>query len=470
MLYAVILAGGEGMRLWPLSRPHTPKQFLSLLGERSLLQQTVLRVEHLVPPERVVIVTGVQQQMLVQTHLSQLPGFATSPVQILTEPLGRNTAAAIGLAALYLQQIDPDAIMLVLPADHWIEDNKEFSSLVQRSLGWTEQGLLVTFGIVPSRPETGYGYIQRGELHACSLQDSSAYHVARFIEKPARAAAQEYVARGDYYWNAGIFLWQAAAILQEMKTFLLPLVEGLQEVAPSLRSGDVATALAPLYSRWEAVSIDHGVLEKSDQLVVVPMDMGWSDLGDWTTIHALSPRDERGNAVGGQAFVVDSKNSFIYSSHRPIAAIGLSNLVVVETEDAVLVCTKESVQEVKTAGQYLREQGAVAAKASKVVQRPWGTYTVLEEQSLYKVKRLLVAPAASLSLQYHQYRNEHWVVVQGTARVTNGEQEFLLYANQSTYIPQGALHRLANPGPGLLEIIEVQTGSYLGEDDIVRCS
>ena len=467
MLHAVILAGGGGSRLWPLSRPHLPKQFLSLLGDRSLLQETVLRMDGLVPPERIVIVTNSDQEPLVHSHLLQIPGFAVDRVRIVTEPARRNTAAAIGLAALHLQDSDPDALMLVLPADHWINQRRKFVALVQHSLGWAEQGELVTFGILPTRPETGYGYIQRGEPCAKLPHWSEAYRVGRFVEKPPLVTAQHYLSSGAYYWNAGIFLWQTTRILQEIEAFLPSLASGLQEIRHSVASHDAA-ALAPVYARLESVSIDTGVLEKSSEIVVVPADMGWSDLGEWTAIHRLSPQDKRGNAVRGQAVLQDSDNSFIYSSHRPIAGVGLKDLVVVETDGAVLVSSRERVQEVKLIGEQLPFPQAKPLYPAPPMERPWGTYTILEEGPGYKVKRLAILPGAAISLQFHHYRNEHWVVVQGTARVTKGTEEIVLQTNESTYVSQGTVHRLANPGPDLLEVIEVQTGSYLGEDDIVR--
>ena len=270
MLHVVILAGGGGTRLWPLSRPNTPKQFLTFLGEHSLLQKTMLRLEGIVSPERVWIVTGTEHQPLVRAHLSQLPNFANNTVQIVTEPVGRNTAAAIGLAAVHLQYIDPEAIMLVLPADHWIEQDHEFASLVHNSLGWAEKGFLVTFGIVPSRPETGYGYIQRGQRYSQSPQESQAYQVERFVEKPPLALAKEYAASDSYYWNAGIFLWQAATIVQEIATYLPPLASTLQEITLSFHNGNTSMTLGALYPRLEPISIDSGVLEKSSRIVVVP--------------------------------------------------------------------------------------------------------------------------------------------------------------------------------------------------------
>lgn len=467
MLHAVILAGGGGTRLWPLSHPHLPKQFLSLVGEHSLLQETILRLEGLVPPERIVIVTSTEQEALVRGHLLQLADFAADRVQIIVEPARRNTAAAIGLAALHLQQRDPNATMLVLPADHWISHRSEFVSLIEDSLGWAEQDELVTFGIVPTRPETGYGYIQRGAPCVGSALWSGAYQVARFVEKPPLTTAQEYLASGKYYWNAGIFLWQAKSILQGIATFLPALAEGLAKIGQSLPQ-DYATTVTNVYGRLDSISIDFAVLERTSHLVVVPTMMKWSDLGEWTAIHRLSPQDERGNTIRGQAVLQDSDNSFIYSSHRPIAGIGLKDLVVVETDGAVLVSTHDRVQEVKRISQQLTFPQVRQPHTSQPVQRHWGIYTILEEGPTFKVKRLEIKPGASISLQFHHYRNEHWVVVQGTARVTRGSEEITLQTNESTYVPQGTIHRLANPGPELLEVIEVQTGAYLGEDDIIR--
>lgn len=498
MLHAVILAGGGGTRLWPLSRTTYPKPFLSLLGERTLFQQTILRLAETVPPERLWIVTGKEQAHVVQTQLSALDRArargscacadpntrdeheprgarvthtSSGVAHVLAEPLGRNTAAAIGLAAIHLQRLDPEAVMAVLPADHWIERQSAFLALLQGAAALAEHGKLVTLGIVPDRVETGYGYIRRGEPFITvqgRQPDGQAYHVERFVEKPDLPTAQAYVASGEYYWNAGIFLWRASAILEEIATHLPALHEGLTEIAHSLDSDRTEETLAAVYARLEPLSIDYGVLEKSTRLLVVPADIGWSDLGEWTAIHRLSPRDERGNALSANVLDLGSENSFVYGSHRPIATIGLKDMIVVDAEDALLICANERVQEVKTVVQQLQTQEAEVIHAPRTVQRPWGTYTVLDEGAGFKVKRLVVHPGASLSLQLHHHRSEHWVVVHGVAKVTNGEQEFLLPANQATYIPVGTKHRLANPGTESLEIIEVQTGSYLGEDDIVR--
>ncbi len=471
MLHAVILAGGGGTRLWPLSRTLYPKQFLPLLGEHTLLQQTVLRLGETVPPHRLWIVTGSEQAHMVQTQLSALPGLSAATAHVLTEPLGRNTAVAIGLAAVHLRRLDPEAVMVVLPADHWIERRSTFLALLQSTVGLAEQEKLVTLGIIPDCPETGYGYIQRGEpflIPPGRQPDAGVYHVKQFVEKPNLQTAQAYVASGNYYWNAGIFLWRASTILEEIATYLPALHEGLTEIAYSLNTNKAEETLAAVYQRLELMSIDFGVLEQSSRLVVVPADIGWSDLGEWTAIHRLSPRDEQGNTLSANVLDLGSENSFVYSSRRPIATIGLKDMVVVDTEDALLICANERIQEVKAVVQQLRTQGAEIAHAPHTVQRPWGTYTVLEEGSDFKVKSVVVRPGASLSLQLHYHRSEHWVVVRGVASITNGAQEFLLSANQSTYIPLGTKHRLANPGTEPLEIIEVQTGSYLGEDDIVR--
>ncbi|HEV8718938.1 MAG TPA: mannose-1-phosphate guanylyltransferase/mannose-6-phosphate isomerase [Candidatus Binatia bacterium] len=471
MLHAVILAGGGGTRLWPLSRIQYPKQFLPLLGQHTLLQQTILRLDETVPPQRLWIVTGSEQAPLVQTQLSALPGLSGGAAQVLSEPVGRNTAAAIGLAAVHLQRCDPEAIMAVLPADHWIDRQSTFLTLLQSAMRLAEQEKLVTFGIVPDRAETGYGYIQRGEpsLAAQGHQpDSTVYCVEQFVEKPDLPTAQAYVSSGDYYWNAGIFLWRASTILEEIAAHLPALYAGLTEIADTLNTHNAEATLAAVYQRLESVSIDYGVLEKSARLLVVPADIGWSDLGEWTAIHRLSSQDERGNTLSSNVLDLGSENSFVYGSRRPIATIGLKDMVVVDAEDALLVCSHERIQEVKTVVQRLQTQDAEVVHTPRTVQRPWGTYTVLEERAGCKVKCIIVHPGASLSLQLHHHRSEHWVVVRGVAQVTNGEQEFLLSANQATYIPMATKHRLANPGPEPLEIIEVQTGTYLGEDDIVR--
>lgn len=472
MLHAVILAGGSGTRLWPLSRVHYPKQFLRLLGDQTLLQQTLVRLSEEIPAENVWIVTGKEQEFLVRSQLAHLPGFAANKAHILVEPLPRNTAPAIGLAAVHIHKRDPQGVMVILPADHWIEQQNIFVALVQNAVSLAQQGLLVTLGIVPDRPETGYGYIRRGAPFLAPLASLPnglvAYQADQFVEKPNLLSAQHYVASQEYYWNAGIFLWRASVILAEIAIYLPALHQGLREISQHLGGGKSWDVLRAVYSRLEATSIDHGVLEKSTRLLVVPADIGWSDLGDWTAIHRLSARDVRGNTLSANVFDVNSENSFVYSNGRLIATIGLKDTVVVDADDALLIRSNDRVQEVKAVAQQLQIRGAEEAYTSRTVHRPWGTYTIVEEGVGFKVKRIVVEPGAALSLQLHRHRSEHWVVVAGVAQVTNGELECRLEVGQCTYVPRLTRHRLANPGLKLLEIIEVQIGSYLGEDDIVR--
>lgn len=472
MLHAVILAGGSGTRLWPLSRTHYPKQFLSLLGERTLLQQTVQRLDGLVPPERLWVVTGADQAPIVRSQLAGLLGSDIDKVHILVEPLPRNTAAAIGLAAIHAQQQDPEAILAVLPADHWIEYLDAFRSLFHEAHQLARQGVLVTLGIIPDSPATGYGYLRRGASFTAIPGALSTrieiYRVDQFVEKPDLPTAQRYLASEEYYWNAGIFLWKASTILEEITAYLPSLAQGLQEVSRNFDGDTAGRTLASVYARLESVSIDYGVLEKSARLVVVPADIGWSDLGDWTTVHRLSPKDKRGNTLGPNVLDIESENSFVYGSRRKIATIGLKNTVVIDAEDALLVCPADRVQDVRAIAQHLQENGEEVAHLGRTVHRPWGAYTVLEEGVDFKVKRIIVSPGAALSLQLHHHRSEHWVIVSGVAQVTNGDLQCQLHVGQSTHVPQKTIHRLVNPGAAPLEIIEVQTGSYLGEDDIVR--
>lgn len=486
MVHAVILAGGSGTRLWPLSRTHYPKQFLQLLGNDTLLQQTALRIGKAIPVNHIWVVTGIEQEYIVRTQLAALPDLDKGNTHVLVEPLPRNTAAAIGLAALCIRQMDPEGVMIVLPADHWIGRQEEFSAVVRQAVQLAQQSQLMTLGIVPDRPETGYGYIQRSVVLAHSETTDSmtaalpAYRVNKFVEKPDESTAHRYIASGDYYWNAGIFIWQASTILSEIAVHLPALSAGLETIAARLLDGGdgergalldkpaVRAAIAKVYAELESISIDYGVLEKAHDLLVLPADIGWSDVGDWSTLHRLLPQDVRGNTFGANVFDVDSENSFVHGNQRTIATIGLKNTVIIDTEDALLVCQGDRAQEVKTVVSHLQGKGLEVTHTARTVRRPWGAYTVLEEGPGFKVKRVTVNPGAALSLQLHSHRSEHWVVVSGTALVTNGEQEYRLLANQSTYIPRETRHRLSNPGIDALEIIEVQTGDYLGEDDIVR--
>jgi mannose-1-phosphate guanylyltransferase/mannose-6-phosphate isomerase len=472
MLHAVILAGGGGERLWPLSRTTYPKQFLSLLSNATFLQQTIHRIAELIPPQRMWIVTGSEHKEVIQSQLALLLGHDAQAVPVLTEPFARNTAPAIGLAAVHIQRVDPEASLLVLPADHWIERPTEFCSLIRRALQLVVYDQLVTFGIVPDRPETGYGYIKRGRPFSASpmqLQHPvDAYQVERFVEKPAKEVAERYVVSGDYYWNAGIFLWRGSVLLREISRYLPELYASLQKIESSVGLFSFAEVLEQEYARLPVVSIDTGVLEKSSRLLVVPADIEWSDLGEWNAIHRLSPQDAQGNTMSPSVVDLESRHTFVYGNQRPIVTIGLENTIVIDGEDAVLVCAQERTQDVKRAIQQLQIRKPEVVHTPRTMQRSWGTYTVLDRGVGFKVKRIVVAPGASLSLQLHHHRSEHWVVVRGIAEVTNGEHVSQLSANQSTYISAGTKHRLSNPGVEPLEIVEVQTGSYVEEDDIIR--
>ena len=463
-IHAVILAGGGGTRLWPLSRTQYPKQFLPLLGEHSLLQRTVLRIHDMIPAERLWVVTGQAQSFYVQSQLGDIGHSG----QIITEPQGRNTAAAIGLAACHIQQRDPNAVMVVLPADHWIEKPQAFLTLIQDAVALAERDSLMTLGIIPDRPETGYGYICRGEPLADAPPEQPAYAVTRFVEKPNLPDARRYVDSGEYYWNAGIFVWRTTTIVDEIAAHLPALSTGLEEIAAALHSADETDTVKRVYAQLASVSIDHAVLEKSSRLAVLPAAMGWSDLGKWSAIHQFSDQDERGNVLSPSVLDIESKNSLVYSSGRTIATIGLKDTVVVDTQDALLICAQERTQEVGTIVQQLLARGDETAHTPNTVRRPWGSYTVLVEGPRFKVKRIVVEPGGALSLQRHRQRSEHWVVISGVATVIRGEEEIILEVDQSTYIPQGTKHRLSNQGARPLEIIEVQTGSYVGEDDIER--
>ena len=465
MLTPVILSGGAGTRLWPLSRELYPKQLLPLTGVRSMLQQTVLRLEGLAaaPP---VIVCNEAHRFLVAEQLRQL---RVVPRATILEPFGRNTAPAIALAAhAALKGIAADAnavdpVLLVLPADHVIRDVSAFHRAVRLALTAAEEGQLATFGVVASAPEIGYGYIQRGAA------SGSAFRIARFVEKPDAERAREFVKSGDYYWNSGMFMFRARRYLQELGR-LQPEMARICEAAYRAAKSDLDFTRidAASFEACPADSIDYAVMEKTADAVVVPLDAGWSDVGSWSALAAASDADGHGNVVHGDVLSEDTHGSYLYAESRLVAAVGLTDHVVVETKDAVLVAPKERVQEVKKLVQQLKERGRYEHSLHREVFRPWGSYDSIENGSRFQVKRLKVKPGAALSLQMHHHRAEHWVVVAGTARITRGDEVFLLEENQSTYIPIGVRHRIENPGMIPLEIIEVQSGSYLGEDDIVR--
>jgi mannose-1-phosphate guanylyltransferase / mannose-6-phosphate isomerase len=465
MLTPVILSGGAGTRLWPLSRELHPKQLLPLTGPRTMLQQTLLRLEGLAAAAPV-IVCNEAHRFLVAEQLRQLKA---EPRAIVLEPCGHSTAPAIALAAhAALRGLATDAnavdpILLVLPADHVITDVPAFQEAVRTAHSAAESGRLVTFGILPTRPETGYGYIQRGAAAG------GAYRIERFVEKPNSERAREFIQSGDYYWNSGMFVFRARRYLQELERFA---PEMARICAAAFRAAhadlEFTRVDAALFNSCPADSIDFAVMEKTADALVVPLQAGWSDVGSWSALHEASEADAHGNVAHGDVISEDSEGSYLYSESRLVAAVGLRDYVVIETKDAVLVAPKSRVQDVKKLVLRLKERGRYEHALHREVFRPWGSYDSLENGPRFQVKRLKVKPGATLSLQMHRHRAEHWVVVAGSARITRGEEVFMLEENQSTYIPVGVKHRIENPGSILLEIIEIQSGSYLGEDDIVR--
>jgi mannose-1-phosphate guanylyltransferase/mannose-6-phosphate isomerase len=469
-LYPVILAGGSGTRFWPLSRRLAPKQLLSLTSERTMLQDTVLRIGPAASAERIWVVTG---RDLVDETRRQLRVINVG-ASVISEPVGRNTALAIAVAAERLLAADPDAVMAVLPADHAVAKPDVFLSTVALAADVARDGYLVTIGIVPRRPETGYGYIERGAPLTRGgeqkKQHAQAFRVERFVEKPDRGRAEQYVAAGNYFWNSGMFVWRASDIIEELRRYASGIASAGAQIARAMAEPVVdENHLRALYEAAESVSIDYAVMERSRRVAVVPAEFGWNDVGSWAALDDVAAKDEHGNVISGRVVDVDSRRSIVYAQDRVVATIGLDNLIVVDTPDATLVCAKDRAQEVRKVVDALEAQRAQEHIVHKTVQRPWGTYTVLGEGPGYKIKRIVVNPAARLSLQMHRQRSEHWVVVSGTARVTCGERVYDVKANESTYIPPETKHRLENVEAQVpLEIIEVQNGPYLGEDDIVR--
>jgi mannose-1-phosphate guanylyltransferase/mannose-6-phosphate isomerase len=468
-LYPIILAGGSGTRFWPLSRELYPKQLLKLIGDETMLQRTLRCAEGAAPAENIYVVTHRRQADAVRMQASAVVSLPSD--HVLLEPRARNTAAAIGLAAAALIRKDPEAVMVVMPADHVILKNSVFARAVRSASRLAREGWLVTFGTKAVRPETGYGYIRRGQTITgrMSSRGPAAYQVSRFTEKPDRATAKRYVSDGRFYWNSGIFVWKASAILDAIRALQPRLYRGLASIGAALGTAEEEKSIEKVYEQLDSVSIDYGVLERLRKtLAVLPVEMGWSDVGSWTALEQISRADSRGNVIFGNIIDLDSRNSILYAEKRLVATIGLENMVVVDTEDATLVCHKNRAQDVRKVVEALRQRNAEEHLVHRTVWRPWGSYTVLENGDQYKIKRIVVNPKARLSLQLHHRRSEHWVVVSGSARVTCGERVYDLARNESTYIPMNTKHRLENPGATPLQIIEVQNGDYLGEDDIVR--
>jgi mannose-1-phosphate guanylyltransferase/mannose-6-phosphate isomerase len=455
-LYPVILSGGSGTRLWPLSREHYPKQLLCLTGEGTLLQQTVRRLDGMDAVADPLLVCNEEHRFLVA---EQIRGIGKRATQIILEPAGRNTAPAATLAALALTRRESDALMLVMPADHVIRDVNAFQRAIRDGIQLAERGMLVTFGVVPTAPETGYGYIRRGEGNK----------VARFVEKPDLATAQGYLQSGDYLWNSGIFLMRVDVWLGEIERCRPDILRACRAAYDQgKQDADFYRADAQPFAGCPSDSIDYAVMEKTTHAEVVPLDSGWSDIGAWAALWQVGDQDSAGNVLQGDVLTHATRNALVIAQHRLVATVGLDDVIVVETADAVLVAHKNQSQNVREIVEQLKRDKRSEHRLHRRVYRPWGNYEGVDAGERFQVKRIVVKPGAALSLQMHHHRAEHWIVVRGTARVTRGEEVFMLTENQSTYIPLGTKHRLENPGNIPLEIIEVQSGSYLGEDDIVR--
>ncbi|MGF1607194.1 MAG: mannose-1-phosphate guanylyltransferase/mannose-6-phosphate isomerase [Rhodothalassiaceae bacterium] len=461
--FPVILSGGAGSRLWPLSRRLYPKQLLPLAGERTMIQETVLRMTD---PERYaapVIIGAEMHRFIIAEQLRQI---GCTPEALVLEPEGRNTAPAAALAAHRLLKTDPEAILLLLPSDHVITRPAAFHEAVAEALPAARAGHLVTFGIVPSGPETGYGYIQAGE----ALDGHNAVHgIGRFVEKPDRETAESYLRTGGYYWNSGMFLMRARTFLDELQAHAPDMVaataEAMDKAATDL---DFERPEAEAFRRCPSDSIDYAVMERTQRGALIPVDIGWSDIGSWSALWDIADKDAAGNAVQGRCELHDSRDCLVRSDGLMVAAIGVRDLAIVATKDAVLVTAKSHAQHVKKVVEKLKAEGRYEELHHTRVLRPWGSYETVDLGERFQTKRIVVDPGRKLSLQKHHHRAEHWVVVQGTALVTRDDEQILISENESVYIPLGAVHRLENPGRIALHLVEVQSGSYLGEDDIVR--
>lgn len=464
MIIPVVLAGGVGSRLWPISRSMLPKQFIDFPNlHGSLFQNTLSRLDGLSNISEPLVVCNADHRFLVAEQLRALEKYHNT---ILLEPIGRNTAPAVALAALSAQQNYADPVLLVLPADHIIKDQLALHKVIEKGMRLAQQNKLVTFGIVPGAPETGYGYIEKGD----ELNEASAFKVNRFVEKPDRATAESYLAEGSYLWNSGMFMFTAANYLQELKRHAADIFESCHAAYAELERGkDFQRIPQALFEDCRSDSIDYAVMEKTESAVVIPLDAGWSDLGAWDALWDVQEKDSAGNViVSGDVITEDVTNSYIQSESRLLAVAGIQNAIIVETADAVLVVDKSKAQSVKQLVEQLEARSRDESVNHRLVYRPWGSYETLEIRQGYQIKHIVVNPGASLSLQMHKHRAEHWTVIKGVALVTCDDREFELALNESTFIPLGSKHRLSNNGGEAIEIIELQIGDYLGEDDIVR--
>lgn len=466
MIVPVILAGGLGTRLWPLSRELFPKQFLPLVDRRTLLQNTILRLNGMEGVGAPIVICNETHRFLVA---EQLRAVNIQPASILLEPVGKNTAPAVALGALDARSRDPDAVLLVLPADHHMPSGDLFREAMGLGVRAARDGRLITFGVPPRHPETGYGYIEKGEPLPAGDHEGQVLQIRRFVEKPDADTAREYMDSGDYLWNSGIFMFRADRILGEMERFAPDIVKACKQ-AYEKGSGDLDffRVDADSFRENPNISLDYAVMEKTELGVVIPLADNWSDLGSWSAVWEVQGKDAAGNVASGDVITHRVSNCYIHATDRLVAAVGVKDLIVVETADAVLVADRDKVQEIRAVVLALKEQSREEAFSHREVFRPWGSYESLVVGDRFQVKCIRVKPGEKLSLQKHHHRAEHWVVVRGTALVTRGEEALLLKEDESIYIPLGTNHRLENPGKIPLELIEVQTGSYLGEDDIVR--
>jgi len=462
MILPVIMSGGSGSRLWPLSRALHPKQFLPLINDNTLLQETINRLdENCLEP---IIICNNEHRFIVAEQLRENN---TKASNIILEPMGRNTAPAIALAALSAIENGNDPLLLVLAADHVITDVNAFQKSIVSASAFAEQDKLVTFGIVPTQAETGYGYIKQGAIQ--THQEEKGYTVASFVEKPNLATAEKYLASGEYLWNSGMFMFKASRYLEELAKYSPEILAVCKEAFSNKNHDlDFTRISGEVFEKCPDDSIDYAVMERTEHAIVVPLNAGWSDVGSFSSLWEVNDKDQQGNVTQGDVISHSTGNSYINAQSRLVTTVGVDDLVVVETKDAVLVAHKDKVQDVKEIVNQLKADNRYEYKHQREVYRPWGKYDSLDFGQRDQVKRITVKPGAKLSVQMHHHRSEHWIVVSGTAKVTNGDKTFIVTENESTYIPLGQIHALENPGVLLLELIEVQTGSYLGEDDIVR--
>ena len=453
----ILLAGGAGTRLWPLSRSKHPKQFLSLHGELSMLQETVSRLSEL-KINKLITVCNEESRYLVLDQLKELGQKSL----IILEPVGRNTAPAVTLGAM---SIEKGALTLVLSADHVIKDKGIFTNAVNEAIPLANSGKLVTFGVVPTRPDTGYGYIKKGDEFIGSFE------IEKFVEKPSEETAIEYIQSGEFLWNSGMFLFKSDVYLEELMRLSPSIYNNCERsLGTQIKDQVFLSVDAETFQNCPSESLDCAVMEKTKKGMVVPLETDWSDIGSWASLWEISEKDDKGNVIKADAMMINAKNSFFYGDKRLIAALEVSDLIVVDTKDALLVANKNHLEDIKLITKNLEELGRPEHELQREVYRPWGKYDSIDSGSGFQVKRITVNPGEKLSLQKHRHRSEHWIVVNGQAKVTNGEEVFFLNKNESTYIPAGEVHSLENPGDIVLEIIEVQLGSYLGEDDIIRIS